>query len=112
MKIIAQVLDGTYGKSAAGIRASLERATTDGWAEVAKTETGSDGCIADWDDISLEQGVYRMIFDSDGYFAGLGSATAYPEVPVIFRVPNELHGCRVQVVLSPYCYSTYFLGTA
>lgn len=108
MRIVAQVLDGTYGKSAVGVRARLARANNDGWTTVSEAETNLDGSIEDWDSWHLERGLYRIVFDSDSYFAGLGATTAYPEVAVIFRTQNESVTFQVQVTLAPYSYSTYF----
>jgi len=59
----------------------------------------------------LERGLYRIVFDSDRYFATLGTITAYPEIVVIFRMPSESRSFQVHVALSPYSYSTYF-GTS
>ena len=109
MSIATQVLDSTYGQSAAGVHARLERSSASGWATVSEAETNSEGCIEDWKSSwHLERGLYRIVFDSDSYFAGLGASTAYPEVVVIFRMPDESHTFQVQVTLSPYSYSTYF----
>ncbi|HXL93494.1 MAG TPA: hydroxyisourate hydrolase [Streptosporangiaceae bacterium] len=107
MKISAQVLDSTYGQPAAGARARLERSDIDGWDLVAEAETDLEGNIQSWRQEDLERGLYRLVFDCDSYFAGLGGMTAYPEVVVIFRMPTELHACQVQVVLAPYSHSTY-----
>lgn len=108
MRVVAQVLDGTYGKAAAGVRADLSRANAQGWLTVAEAETNVNGCIDDWDIWYLERGLYRIVFDSDSYFAGLGAASAYPEVVVIFRLQDEYDVFQVQVVMAPYSYSAYF----
>lgn len=108
MRIVTQVLDSTYGKSAVGVRARLARAQGSSWSMVAEAETNAEGCIEDWDSCSLERGLYRIVFDSDSYFAGLGGSAAYPEVIVIFRMQDESYAFQVQVTLSPYSYSTYF----
>ena len=108
MKIVTHVLDGVYGKSAAGVRARLLRAVDTGWAMVAEAETNNKGCIEDWDTMRLQRGLYRIEFDSDSYFAGLGCAAAYPEVITTFRMLDESHAFRVQVTLAPYSYSAYF----
>jgi 5-hydroxyisourate hydrolase len=107
MRISAQVLDSTYGQPAAGARARLEHSEANGWRLVAKAVTNSEGSIQSWGDHDLERGLYRLVFDCDSYFAGLGGTTAYPEVVVIFRMPTEMHACLVQVVLAPYSHSTY-----
>ncbi|SRR6266567_2534408 len=108
MRIATQVLDSTCGQSAAGVRARLERANGSDWTTVSDAETDSEGCIEDWDSWHLEHGLYRIVFDSDGYFASLGASTAYPEVIVIFRIPSYPRAFQVQVILSPYSYSAYF----
>jgi len=108
MKIFTQVLDGTYGKSAVGVHARLARADDGGWATVADAETNQDGRIEEWDSRYMDRGLYRIVFDSDSYFASLGAAAAYPEVVVIFRMQNDARVFQVQVTLAPYSYSTYF----
>ena len=107
MRITTRVLDGTYGRSAAGVHAYLDRASRNGWVTVCEADTNSEGRIEDWDSRQLDRGLYRMVFDGDRYFATLGAITAYPEVVVIFRMPSESHTFQVQVTLSPYSYSTY-----
>jgi 5-hydroxyisourate hydrolase len=108
MKIVTQVLDSTYGKAAVGVHASLSRTSGDGWMTVAEAETNGEGCIADWSAWHLQRGLYRIVFDSDSYFAALGGSAAYPEIMVFFRIQDESHAFQVQVTLAPYSYSTYF----
>jgi 5-hydroxyisourate hydrolase len=108
MRIVTHVVDGAYGKSADGVRAYLSRATGGVWSTVADAETDRDGCILEWHSQHVERGLYRIVFDSDGYFARLGTASAYPEIVVIFRMEGESHLFEVHVTLSPYSYSTYF----
>lgn len=108
MRIFAQTLDGTYGKPAVGVGARLARADGRSWTTVAAAETNHEGCVENWDVWHFERGLYRIVFDSDGYFASLGVTIAYPEVSVIFRVAPETPSFQVQVTLAPYSYSTYF----
>ena len=112
MKIPTQVLDSTYGQSAVGIRARLERSSGAGWTTVSEGVTNGEGYIEDWNGgLHLERGLYRIVFDSDSYFAGLGASTAYPEMVVTFRMPDESRTFQIRVLLSPYSYSTFF-GTS
>jgi len=111
MRIFTQVLDGMYGKPAAGVGATLARAYANSWTTVAEAETSLDGRIDDWDIGRLERGLYRMVLDSDSYYAGLGTTIAYPEVAVIFRVEYAARAFQIQVTLAPYSYSAFF-GTA
>jgi 5-hydroxyisourate hydrolase len=108
IRIVAQVRDGSYGQNAAGVHASLAHASGADWATIAEAETRDDGCIEDWDTWHLERGLYRIVFDSGGYFAGLGVTTSYPEVAVVFRTCTMFAIFQVQVTLAPYSYSTYF----
>lgn len=107
MKVVTQVLDSTYGRPAAGVRTRLARVSGDDWTTVARAETNSDGLIEDWDNWRLERGLYRITFDCDSYFAGLGGAAAYPEVTLTFRLMDESL-VQMQLALAPHSYSTYF----
>jgi 5-hydroxyisourate hydrolase len=111
VRIVTQVVDGAYGKPAAGVRIGLSCATGNTWLAVAEAETDGDGCVKEWHSRHFERGLYRIVFDSDRYFARLGATSAYPEIIVMFRMEDESHVFRVHVTLSPYSYSTYF-GTA
>ena len=108
MSVSAQALDGVFGRPAAGIRARLERADNGGWEPVGAAESDADGQIDDWVAERLEKGHYRIVFDSDHYFTGLGVGSAYPEVAVTFRVQYGQDTCQVQVLLTPHSYSMYF----
>ncbi len=108
MTIRTLVQDSMYGHPAAGVRARLERTDGSGWTTISYAQANSEGSVEDWDSCHLERGLYRIVFDSDSYFASLGAATAYPEVVVIFRILDELHTFQVQVNLAPYSYSAYF----
>jgi 5-hydroxyisourate hydrolase len=108
MRIVAQVLDGTYGKPAVGVRAFLTSVKGDGWTAIAEAETSSDGCIEEWDSWELERGLYRIVLDSDSYFAGLGATSTYTEIAVVFRMRDEAAAFQVQVTLTPCSYSTFF----
>jgi 5-hydroxyisourate hydrolase len=108
MRVFTQVLDGAYGKPAVGVGARLARISSRSWTTVAEAETNDEGRIDDWDSWHLERGLYRIVFDSDSYFAQLGVTIAYPEVAVVFRMELDSHAYQVQVTLAPYSYSTYF----
>jgi 5-hydroxyisourate hydrolase len=108
MGISAQTMDGVYGRPAAGVRARLERTDNGQWNTVAEAETDHDGRVGEWCAHRLDRGLYRIVFDSDRYFVGLGLSAAYPEIAVMFRVMDGAEACQIQVLLSPYSYSTYF----
>lgn len=107
MRISAQVVDTAFGKPAAGVPVSLSRAEDDDWITLSGTETDSDGRIPAWERISLDVGVYRFVLDTDSYFSGTGTTTAYPEVVIIFRADTQYAPLEAHVAISPYCYTAY-----
>ncbi|WP_176993137.1 hydroxyisourate hydrolase [Nonomuraea jiangxiensis] len=105
-------MDSVYGRSAAGVKARLEHSDLSGWRVQAEAETDDDGCVKEWHDRAFARGLYRIVFDSDRYFVSLGLSAAYPEISVMFRMqedggPHEIQ-IRLQLLLSPHAYSTYF----
>ncbi|GIF09463.1 hydroxyisourate hydrolase [Actinoplanes siamensis] len=108
MNITTQALDVVYGRPAAGIPARLERRAPDGWELIAGATTDNDGHILDWAMKRLDQGDYRIVFDSGSYFASLGVGVVYPEIAVAFALLDETDACQIQVQLAPYSFSTFF----
>jgi 5-hydroxyisourate hydrolase len=108
MSVSAQALDGVYGRPAVGVRARLEQSVDGHWSGIAEAETDTNGNIVDFADGVLRRGPYRIVFDSDHYYSGLGVSAAYPEIAVVFRVRAEPHTCQIQVLMTPYSYSMYF----
>jgi 5-hydroxyisourate hydrolase len=111
MKVVMQIQDSNYGKPAVAIAARLARAVENSWLMVADAETNADGRIVNWSDRQLERGLYQIVVDVESYFAGLGLASAYPEITVMFRAGDDLHEFHVQIILAPYSYTAY-CGTA
>lgn len=108
MTLSSHVLDAVRGTPARGVLVRWERRDGDGWAAVAEARTDDDGRVTQWDGAGpTSAGVQRLIFDSGGYFAGLGVATFYPEVVVVFEVADGDAHHHVPLLLSPYAYSTY-----
>ncbi|MEV0236665.1 hydroxyisourate hydrolase [Nonomuraea sp. NPDC050786] len=108
MNISAQVLDGVYGRPASGLRVRLEQLVNGVWGDIGKAETDGDGNVSKWAQSELSRGLYRVVFDSDYYFSGLGIEAIYPEIVVVFRIRDESDICKILVMLSPSTYSTYF----
>ncbi len=108
MNVTAQALDVVYGRPAAGIPARLEQRGQVGWEPVAGAMTDDDGQILDWATKRLDQGDYRIVFDSGSYFASLGVSAAYPEIAVVFALLDETDACQIQVQIAPYSYSMFF----
>jgi 5-hydroxyisourate hydrolase len=102
--ITTHVLDTARGRPAAGVAVALER----GGTVLARGVTDADGRLRDLlPDGPLEPGRYRLVFDTEGYFAAEGTEAFYPEVAVVFRVREGGEHFHVPLLLSPFGYSTY-----
>jgi 5-hydroxyisourate hydrolase len=84
----------------------LDRRSGDGWAQVGTGATDDDGRCRDLTP-ELDAGVYRLVFDTGGYFAAAGQTAFYPEVSVVLEVTEPQRHHHVPLLLSPFAYSTY-----
>ncbi len=108
MSLSTHVLDAGVGRPAAGVAVRLERRRDAGWLPVAAGHTGDDGRLADWlAEGEPGAGVYRLVFDTGGYFAAQQRATFYPEVAVSFEVGDPDEHYHVPLLLGPFGYTTY-----
>jgi 5-hydroxyisourate hydrolase len=103
MSLSTHVLDAMSGRPAAGVVVTL---TDVRGAPLTSATTNDDGRIASLGD-DLPAGLYRLHFDTGGYFARLDVPTFYPEVVIAFDITDPAGKYHVPVLLSPYAYSTY-----
>ena len=97
------VLDAVSGRPAAGVSVTLTDAAG---ALLAEASTDEDGRIGELAPAPLA-GVYRLRFDTAGYFATQGVTGFYPEIVIAFEITDPAGKYHVPVLLSPYAYSTY-----
>jgi 5-hydroxyisourate hydrolase len=69
--------------------------------------TNEDGRATNLMRTPLEPGVYRLRFDTQGYFAATGRETFYPRATVEFTVTAEREHYHVPLLVSPFGFSTY-----
>jgi 5-hydroxyisourate hydrolase len=106
--ITTHVLDTWQGRPAAGVAVVLDVQEASGsWKELGRGVTNEDGRIADLLNDVIAAGVYRLTFDVGGYFQQLAQPTYYPEVSVVFAIPDARQHHHVPLLLSPFGYSTY-----
>ncbi len=107
--ITTHILDTARGCPAADVPVSLERQITGGgWSAVGQGQTDADGRNkALMHEGDLEQGVYRISFDTGAYYRRLGETSFYPQVRICFTVGAADEHYHVPLLLSPYGYSTY-----
>ena len=108
-RITTHVLDTSRGRPAEGVPATLEIEAAGGWKLLGKGTTNSDGRITDLisPPAQLTTGVYRLIFDTERYFAAQQLNAFYPQVTIVFRIEDTTQHYHVPLLLSPFGYSTY-----
>ncbi|MBC7933679.1 MAG: hydroxyisourate hydrolase [Rubrivivax sp.] len=109
-KITTHILDLSRGQPATGVVVTLEGQTGEsGWLVVGRGVTDADGRLKTLmgADDALAEGVYRLTFETEGYFAAQHVETFYPQAVVVFRVRDAAGHYHVPLLVSPFGYSTY-----
>lgn len=101
------ILDTALGRPAPGVAIRLERREGPGWTPLGEARTDADGRARALAPGPLEPGVYRLHFDTAGYFCDTAQRGFYPEVQVVFSVEAGQGHYHVPLLLSPWGYSTY-----
>ena len=108
--ITTHVLDTAKGRPAEGLTLTLERHDASGdWELLSRGVTDADGRVRDLlpDSRALDAGVYRLTFETAGYFRATGVQGFYPSVPVVFELRSPGEHYHVPLLLSPFGYTTY-----
>lgn len=107
--ITTHILDISAGAPARGVPVTLERETDEGWEVVGNGTTDDDGRLRDLlaSGATIKTGNYRLIFDTEFYFAERQIESFYPNVTVAFTVGDAAQHYHVPLLLSPFGYSTY-----
>lgn len=106
--ITTHILDTARGRPAAGVAVLLERQDGTAFAAVGEGKTDDDGRVTDLMAAgTLQAGVYRISFDTDGYHRSIGVEGFYPSVSINFRVDAADEHYHVPLLLNPFGYSTY-----
>jgi 5-hydroxyisourate hydrolase len=107
--ITTHVLDTSRGRPAAGVPVELEATDGASWRRVGRGVTDDDGRLRSLMPPAgvLEPGVYRLTFDTGGYFRTVNAAAFYPRVIVEFTVVDGESHYHVPLLLNPFGYTTY-----
>jgi 5-hydroxyisourate hydrolase len=106
------VLDSGTGRPAAGMSISLETSVVidadagPGWIRLGTGVTDPDGRLRTWGDLPIRPGIYRLGFDTGGWFAEQDRECFYPEVVITFTIKDDSHH-HVPLLLAQFGYSTY-----
>ena len=55
----------------------------------------------------INEGTYRLVFDTEPYYSSLSLDCFYPQVTVVFKVNDSSQHYHVPLLMSPYGFSTY-----
>lgn len=107
-QITTHILDTTKGKPATGVTITLYAKEGQDWQKIARGITNDDGRIPDLikTDAVLPLGIYKMNFDTKGYFETQKTESFYPTVDIVFEIKTTEH-YHVPLLLNPFGYSTY-----
>ena len=108
-QITTHVLDTAVGKPAEGIDLSLSKWLNNEWSLLASGTTNSDGRVADLlaDNITLDAGRYKVLFEIEAYFQSQQLKAFYPYAEVVFDIEGDGQHYHIPLLLSPFAYSTY-----
>lgn len=73
---------------------------------MARTESDADGRLLHALPSDLDEGVYRLRFETEAYFSAKQVPTLYPHVDILVRVEADEH-VHVALLLGPFGYTTY-----
>lgn len=106
--ISTHVLDLASGVGGKNVPVTLEQKDKNGsWIKVASALTDDNGRIKSFgSEVKVSVGTYRLNFDMTKY-SGSKSNPFFPEINVVFQVPDQKLHYHVPVVVSPFGYSTY-----
>ncbi len=107
-QLTTHVLDTSIGKPGKDICIRLQKPVDGVWQTIAQGVTNADGRLGDLlpSQKILPYGNYKLVFDTDGYFAAQKIKGFYPEVEIQFIVFEDAH-YHVPLLINPFGYSTY-----
>ena len=114
MGLSTHVLDTMHGTPAAGMQVALYTTQGQQATLVKQFRLNADGRNPDgplYDNASLKQGTYRLVFDVAAYFKARGVVLPEPsflnQVNLDFGVAHVDQHYHVPLLVSPWSYSTY-----
>ena len=108
-EISTHILDTSRGRPAIGVEVTLCQWIGNRWRSLSKAVTDENGRISDLHQGTMhgEQGLYRLQFATDKYFAALNTEALYPWVDVVFRIKDTDKKYHIPLLLSGHGYTTY-----
>ncbi|KAF1560700.1 5-hydroxyisourate hydrolase, partial [Eudyptes schlegeli] len=108
--LTTHVLNTATGLPAAGLAVRLAQLQEPGpqWMELVQRWTDKDGrCLLLLAPGKAKAGTYKLRFETAAYWQGLGHASFYPFVEVVFTIADPTQRLHIPLLISPYSYTTY-----
>lgn len=106
--ITTHILDVNLGRPAKDVLVTLYRKEGTDYVQVAQDKTDQDGRITQWmGDAERLAGIYKVVFDTDGYFESQNQVCLYPSVTIEFRLTAPDEHYHIPLLISANGYSTY-----
>jgi|SRR6185436_14168881 len=107
-QLTTHILDTSIGRPAPAVPVTLEQKSSHDWKKIAEGITNEDGRISNLLDKEkiLENGIYRLIFETAAYFSNQNKKSFYPRIAIEFEIFDSSH-YHVPLLLNPFGYSTY-----
>ena len=108
-EISTHILDTSRGHPAIGVEVTLSQWNRDRWQNLGKAVTDKNGRISDLHQGTIHggQGLYRLQFATEKYFAAFNTEALYPWVDVVFRINDTNEKYHIPLLLSGHGYTTY-----
>lgn len=107
-QLTTHVLDTSLGRPAENVVIILYQKDGLNWKELAEGVTNKDGRVGHLlpTETVLDNGIYKLYFDTKAYFETHATIAFYPFVEIVFEVNSAAH-YHVPLLLNPFGYSTY-----
>jgi 5-hydroxyisourate hydrolase len=106
--ITSHILDLALGTPASNIEAKLYKKDKTEWHVVGNDISNQDGRMSQFlQNKNLENGLYKIVFESGAYYKQKNMETFYPQIDIIFNISDCTKKYHVPLLLNQYGYSTY-----
>jgi 5-hydroxyisourate hydrolase len=109
MGISTHILDTNLGQPAREVPLSLARLQQDQWLVLSEQTTDADGRCRQLlpEGAVLEEGLYRVRFETTAYYEAQHLAGLYPYVEIAFEVRDSQQHYHIPLLLTANGYTTY-----
>lgn len=108
MGLSTHILDTALGRPASGVKLALAVEHDGAWQAVSEGVTDADGrCRSLLDQATFKAAIYRLRFDTAGYYHEQQTRGLYPFVDIVFRVDDPGQHFHIPLLLTANGYTTY-----